>query len=785
MKVFYKILLSILILFLVYCAAITLVAFYYQKEIEKTVITEINKNLVNPIHINHIGISTLSNFPAVSFSLHDVVLPKSDSSDIPLLKVEKIQILFSPLNILIKNFRVDDIIIANGFIDLRVDSLGQRDFNVIIKRDSSDKEQKPLANFSIGKIILKNLSVLYVNKLKIKRVDLFFKYTESFLGVESQILSGNIRGLAHSNEVTLKTGTLFKQADLNMDFNFKFDLEKKVFSFEDSKLISGNNSYIGKGNIDFERRSIMTLNVKTKHADIKQVIDLLSEKWTAKVQPLALTGHIDADATFIVSLLPGNQPKFDMNFSTKDLDIHHKDIHANIHQISLIGNLTSNNSIELEDYALTLKNVMAKIDSSGTLEANQILFSNFKDPILKIGAFLKLKGESLFKLVNFKGYSEVGGNVSLNVAYDGAFNYLLGEKSSAPNMSGTIKLDHMNVKLDKLNFTFDELNGDIAFKNDSIKLNKLLVRSGKSDLLVTGNAHKLFNSIFRDTTGLFMDIQFTSNNFYFTDFTDLSQKKKRQANKKPKTMVNGNSFALPYDMKVVMEGKVKNFYARTYHGNNIDLNVKLSNQKVEIIESMNSFGGNFSFSSKFVPRNNEVYCTTNIKLNKFELDKVFAGFNNFKQKVLTSENIKGIVSGKFYSFFKMNSNLVIDTNSIYVKGNYSINNFELKNVEPIMKLIKVGFDENDLERVTFENINSTIEYKANELTIPRTLFVSNILYFYLDVKVKGDGESVINILLPIKNMKKKPNTEGLTNDSKAGLSLPIKIIGKAGKMIVL
>ena len=71
------------------------------------------------------------------------------------------------------------------------------------------------------------------------------------------------------------------------------------------------------------------------------------------------------------------------------------------------------------------------------------------------------------------------------------------------------------------------------------------------------------------------------------------------------------------------------------------------------------------------------------------------------------------------------------------------------------------------------------------LEIPRTLFVTNILYFYLDVVVQPDGETAFYILLPIKNMKKKPDTKGLTNDSKAGLSIPIKIKGKQGKLKLL
>jgi len=58
------------------------------------------------------------------------------------------------------------------------------------------------------------------------------------------------------------------------------------------------------------------------------------------------------------------------------------------------------------------------------------------------------------------------------------------------------------------------------------------------------------------------------------------------------------------------------------------------------------------------------------------------------------------------------------------------------------------------------------------------------LYFYMDIHMTIGSNSDIFILLPVKNLKKRPNTKDLTNDSEAGVSLPIKISGRSGNMKV-
>jgi len=789
LKFFKKALIITAAIIVFYFSAISLISIYYKKEIENRVVSEINKNLTKPIKINHISISAFTNFPYISFSLNEVLLPKSDTSNVPLLKLEKLKILFSPYSILVKKFKVNEILIENGFLDARVDAWGQRDFDIIVKKkDTTVSDSKAITSFDIHKIRFHNIHVFYENKFKPKRIEMIFSDTETELSLESKMLTGELVGQLYSKEVTLKPGTLFKESDLKVDFKFTFNFHNKVFAFKDCVVMSGENSYLGNGNIDFKNKSFLTLNVKTKDADIQNVFSLISERWTKKMKPFNLSGKISSEANIKVSLLPGNQPVFSIDFSTDSLSIQNKNINAQIHNVRFNGNLNSNDTTNIESYSIALNDFSARINERDFMSAKKISMQNFKDPILKTDVHFTLSGNTLFDLIKFKEYSDVGGNIGINLTYDGKLNYLFGVKSETPEMYGDINLNHMKLKLNKVHFDFDDINGKIDFRRDSIRMNKLAIKAGKTDMQLNGTANHLFNSIFNDTTGLEMNINFTSTNFYFSDFTSNSNSTKSKTTATPKKKMNvvkNSNFILPYDLKATFNGKVKNFYARNYHGNNIQLDISLTKKKVEIVESMNSFGGLLAFTSNFVPMKDQVYCSTNIHMKKFQIDKVFAAFNNFKQKMLTSDNIKGVVSGDIRSFFIMNSGLTIDTTSIRVNGDFSIAKLELIEVEPLMILSKVGFDEKDLKHVTFEKINSSIIFKDNILEMPRTLFVTNILYFYLDVIVKPDGESEFYILLPVKNMKKKPDTKGLTNDSKAGLSIPIKIKGKAGKLKML
>ncbi len=783
-KYFLRIFLVLTSILVLYFGVVLVLSLNYKQELHDFIIKNINEKVKKPVKVREIDLSPFSGFPYISITLNDIEVPKSDFNERPLLKLKKIELLLGLHRLLLKDYHISGVTLSDGTFDGRVDSFGTKDFDIFINRDTTTEKTK-LSEIKIDKVRLKNFEIYYENENKPKCIHLLLKDTKSRITLDSNNVRIVLMGNIYSEEVTLRPGTLFNKADLQAQFLIGYDFKSKLLSFDNSTLVAYNDQYFVNGNIDFLNESLMTLKIKTNDANVQNIFRLLPERWTKSIELLNVFGKVNAEASVAINLQPGNKPEFNINFSGQDFSIANKLLNAKVHSISFpSANLTSNGNRGAEHYTITFKDLKGVINKNDSIMTSQLAFQNFIDPELHADVAFKLRSKTLFDIVHFDKYSKAGGSFFIKGTYNGKLNYILGNPSVTPVIKGTVKLHHVNVKLNKVYFAFDTLNGEAEFENDFIKMKKLKVRCGKTDMEVNGIARNLINSVYNDQPGLELDLNFVSEQFYFSDFTQFPRSKVKNE-KRNIRLVEGSKFIWPYNLRATLKGKTSRFQAHNYQANDIDLSIHMDSKNLRVSESLKSFGGSMRSVTDFIPRKNHIHCNTDVRIEKIKVDKIFKAFNNFGQEIILSDNIRGIVNGKFDTYFRMNSSLELDSTSVFVNGNYEIHKLEMINVEPIMKLSKVGFKEGELERVTFEKIESSVMIKNNVIDIPRTLFVTNILYFYLNATIQPDGEAEFKMLVPVKNLKKNPDTSDLTNDSKAGLSLPLKLKGKAGKLKVL
>jgi len=531
--------------------------------------------------------------------------------------------------------------------------------------------------------------------------------------------------------------------------------------------------------------SLLHLHVNCSNAEVNNVFNILPKKWSSKINAIKLEGNLDVNAIILVALLPDHKPYFDIDFSTKNLSIQKDGLNKHFHDVQFSGNLNSSDQLNVENYVLKLKDVKARIEQSGYIQTKEIYIRNFLNPLLVSDFHLSISCKDLFDIIKFKKYSQVSGRIKLFLKYSGSIGFLSGKIDTIPNMSGTAQLIQVGLKLTELNFPFDTINGSVHFNNDNIYLKNLLVNCGKTDMTIDGSTRNLFHSVYYNTSGLKMNLTFSSKNFYYSDFNFKSQKRTKIIHSKPLLKISEYQISLPYDIRASLKGKIKNFFSKNYQGNQISLNANISSDTIAFNEKMNTFDGQMDVTSIMTPNKSGLDHYTFFLLKNVQVKKVFKAFNDFNQSIVTSDKIDGVLNGVVNVTFKTDANFRMDTSSMNIKGTYTIKNLSLDRVEPIQKLSKLGFKEKDLDHITCENINSEISIQGNQLFIPRTLLVTNILFFYIeDVQMELGGNASVSILLPVGNLKKRPNTNDLTNDSQAGLSLPITISGKPGKMKV-
>ena len=125
--------------FSIVCMALLVIVsisvYLLQDKIISKAIDELNKNLEVPMSVDRVEFAFWSSFPNISIDLLDVKIPgKLMKSD--LLISEKFNLRFNPLDLINGDYKLKQINITKGSLNLIVDSLGKENFDII--KDSKD-----------------------------------------------------------------------------------------------------------------------------------------------------------------------------------------------------------------------------------------------------------------------------------------------------------------------------------------------------------------------------------------------------------------------------------------------------------------------------------------------------------------------------------------------------------------------------------------------------------------------------------------------------------------------
>ncbi|MFI5204219.1 MAG: AsmA-like C-terminal region-containing protein, partial [Flavobacteriales bacterium] len=192
--------------------------------------------------------------------------------------------------------------------------------------------------------------------------------------------------------------------------------------------------------------------------------------------------------------------------------------------------------------------------------------------------------------------------------------------------------------------------------------------------------------------------------------------------------------------------------------------------------------------------NNRFKITSNSHYEKVNMDEVMRVFNEFGQKMITSENIKGELTADMDMAAEMDGSLTIDPKKLLAQVNVHITGGELahvktfKNISTYMRkdpkarlVLKKHAEafEKRLEVIRFSDLENTIEIKDEKVTIPRMIVKSTAL----DLKISGTHTFANQVdyhfsfrFLDLKE-KVEENEFGIIKDDGTGLKVYLRMFG--------
>jgi hypothetical protein len=146
------------------------------------------------------------------------------------------------------------------------------------------------------------------------------------------------------------------------------------------------------------------------------------------------------------------------------------------------------------------------------------------------------------------------------------------------------------------------------------------------------------------------------------------------------------------------------------------------------------------------------------RIENADVHSVFYSFDNFGQKTLTHQNLKGILNTEFSFESNLNNNVKLVPSSMKGLLRIDLTNAYIINFEPFMKMKKLIFKRRNFERVRFAPIRNDFRLHGQEIEIAPMEIESNVFTLFIDGTYSFGNKTDINIQIPLSNLKKRDST---------------------------
>ncbi len=703
-------LISGIVFILVVFVTLSLLAWIYRDNIKEAFIKELNKNIKTEASIGNIGVNFFRSFPMVSVTLHDVVVlenaPKLEKDT--LLSARRVYFQFNVLDVIKKQYQVKELEISLAEFNPVIFKDGTVNY-IVWESDSTDDSQNNLV-FDFQRIILKRVRVNYS--------DYFTKLNVSFL-----THNADIKGLFKESEYNLSiNGDFFTEivkydeteyvAYQDTKVNLILDVfENKLFVFRYGGIIINKHEFDLTGELDFRGNfAFLDLSIESDRLKLQNLIADLPDFVKSYLEDYRVKGDITFKTKISGTFSNVVNPFVSAEFSIANAEISDKKKEVRMKNLSFTGKYNNGRFRNLSSSALIIKNFATQLNN-GFLEGDLFVL-NFNRPDIELSISSKMQISDIIEFFKLNNIQNPEGQIDLQLSFSGSIsngqefrpvdfvNSASKGKLSFQNLSFKLKDDIKDYK----NFT-----GSFSFNNNDLIVESFSGNVSSSDFSINGSFRNFLSYVFFENQKLFVDAKLKSEYVNLNEL--LVDESSGKDNKYKLSFSDKHDFNLSADINQI---KFQTFDAEKLKGK-----LYLSN-RVFMAEdvSLNTMSGKVFLAGTIDGRNDDVLKVKCVGSSEnVEIQQLFYQMNNFGQQEIMDKHLKGKLNATLQFSANWSSYLDIDLKSIEANADLKIENGELINYEPVLKLsrfIKIG----DLEHIKFSTLENKISIKDETISIP-------------------------------------------------------------------
>lgn len=685
------------------------IGYFSADKIKSLITAELNKHLLVETNVGTFSFNLFSSFPNASVVLSDVTMkPPAGLPDAPgLLEAEKIDLNFNLINLLTGNYKIHSINIEKAHLHLYTDNNGNNNYRVWEKTTG---EATGSVNFDFHRVTIKSSILSYFDSSRGNDVIINIDNTS----IKGSILSENYKlklsGDLYCRQLIIAGNSILPPGDVTIETSVDINNAVMLLDFKEAYLKYSGIPTEFTGKLYYGEKPIVDLIITSLEAEVQQIQKVLPLSVQKEISGYKSSGHISIKGSLKGSADDWRMIRTSLSFVFSDGEITYPSKPLKVNSITAGGTFYYGGSPNTE--MLTINSFRGSL-KTGKLNA-KLTLRRFRSPLLAIALKLNAKISELSPIIETPEFTDFKGDIvaEINIEENGYDKIkenlnIIGEASFA-DAGFLYKANEVS-----------NLNGDLRIKNSRVLCDGLTFSVGSSDFEANGYLDGLPVLVKNKDQAIYASLNLNSDKLILEDILSLV---------KVQSVSNQSSSLFPPDVSFDISLNVGTLTHKNLTTQNITGRFQLTQNVLRGSDILiSAFGGKISATGVINGRyGNKARIITTANLKDVDIHQLFYQFNDFGQKGIVSENLKGTANAivDFATYLK--PDYTVDIKSVEAIANIEIRNGELNEFQPLQALSRF-LDASQLKNVKFATLNNQIEIMHETVVIPRMTINSSVL----------------------------------------------------------
>jgi hypothetical protein len=533
------------IVILVLLIALIAAPFIFESQLKDMVKKTINDNVNATVEFSDLDLSFFRSFPQATLVLSDVSVINHAPFEGDTLALSEEILLEMSVKELFKSAekpkKIDQLILNNAFVNIKVDSLGNANYDIAIE-DTTATADTTATGFSLDlkHYEINNSRLRYVDegqKLSLLLEDLNHEGTGDFSMSESELdtYSSAYVTFDYDGANYLRRNRVALDAVLHMD------LENMRYTFLENEATINQLPLTFDGWVQVnEDNNEVDITFKTPSSSFKNFLAVIPEEYAKNIENVETSGDFVVNGMMKGLIDDTYIPQMDIRVTSSNASFKYPDLPKSVQDINLDLRILNATGLADDTY-LTFDNVTFRIDQDAFATNGSVrnLTGNMLVDMALKGTINLANLEQAYPL---ELEQDLNGILTADVTTNFDMNSIEQERYENVNSSGTASIRDFRYSSPEIPNEVRVANASLEFNQGNVRVPELTLTTGETDLKASGNIQNFMGFMFKDQN-LKGSFQVNSNTFSVNDFmvADTSPEADTPAGETPKDRTTGST----------------------------------------------------------------------------------------------------------------------------------------------------------------------------------------------------------------------------------------------------